>query len=618
MLTEDGARLLFTTPMPKDGVVLQVLQLKLIQSGRYSVRLSDGVSSVVCIGASNTSELFSSGSISEGSIVRVDDCTVVPLPLSRRIPIIMKVSPQEPSTATIGDPVPLHTEEMAVLMGGTSTPPTAAPPVAPKSETANRTVKPEGPFPSASKPAPLTRKHNFDTPVMCSQPVSTPPSRRVVGEIIPITKLNPYISKWSINVRVVAKSPMRTWQKDDGSHSLFTMDLVDSSGEIRAVAFNAEAENFFPKIQLNKGYTVANGQLKFSDKKWNRLNHDYEIILGQYSEIIPLDPQQTSILPHAHFHFTTISSLQGAKLTSYVDVLGVVTQVSEEKELVTKAGKPLKQKVIWIADTTSSSVSITFWASLCDMPEVRNLSVGMIVGVKGLRVGEFSGVVLSATTGTVVIPSPQGYEQEVAFLQKWYKSGMATSCCKLSGRSVVSVLKEARAMKTVADAQVEESEIASNLSIRLTLTFIKKEGILYYPSCGQCSKKLIQVDDAWKCLKCEKNYETPVYRFIMQMRFADHTGSIWASCFDDVSAAILGVTATQLHQLKQKGDDHAVERICTNAQFKQFICKVHVTPRAASGFLRRQRYGIIQATPVSKSFVHNNQVLLQCIRNLLA
>jgi replication factor A1 len=46
----------------------------------------------------------------------------------------------------------------------------------------------------------------------------------------PIANLNMYQSRWTIRARVTAKSEIRTWSNARGEGSLFSIDMLDSSG----------------------------------------------------------------------------------------------------------------------------------------------------------------------------------------------------------------------------------------------------------------------------------------------------------------------------------------------------------------------------------------------------
>ena len=71
--------------------------------------------------------------------------------------------------------------------------------------------------------------------------------------------------------RVTSKSDIRTWNKASGSGKLFSMDLMDESGEIRATAFKEQCDQYYDMIQvcyfLIHGHWTGNKQFYFQTKK---------------------------------------------------------------------------------------------------------------------------------------------------------------------------------------------------------------------------------------------------------------------------------------------------------------------------------------------------------------
>lgn len=65
-----------------------------------------------------------------------------------------------------------------------------------------------------------------------------------------IANLTPYQNKWVIKARVTVKSNIRTWNNAKGEGKLFSMDLMDESGEIRATCFNDACDKYFDVIQV--------------------------------------------------------------------------------------------------------------------------------------------------------------------------------------------------------------------------------------------------------------------------------------------------------------------------------------------------------------------------------
>ena len=79
-----------------------------------------------------------------------------------------------------------------------------------------------------------------------------PPSNLAGQPIYPIVSLTPYQNKWTIKARVTKKSDIRRWSNSRGEGHLFSMDLLDESGEIRATAFKNECDKFEPLAEVDK------------------------------------------------------------------------------------------------------------------------------------------------------------------------------------------------------------------------------------------------------------------------------------------------------------------------------------------------------------------------------
>ena len=61
-----------------------------------------------------------------------------------------------------------------------------------------------------------------------------------------------YDIRWTIKVRITNKSDIRTWSNSRGEGKLFSMDMMDETGEIRGTAFNAECDKFYHMIEVMK------------------------------------------------------------------------------------------------------------------------------------------------------------------------------------------------------------------------------------------------------------------------------------------------------------------------------------------------------------------------------
>ena len=55
---------------------------------------------------------------------------------------------------------------------------------------------------------------------------------------------------------MTSKGDIRTWKKASGSGKLFSMDLMDESGEIRVTAFKEQCDAFYDKAVVGKVFYI--------------------------------------------------------------------------------------------------------------------------------------------------------------------------------------------------------------------------------------------------------------------------------------------------------------------------------------------------------------------------
>lgn len=60
-----------------------------------------------------------------------------------------------------------------------------------------------------------------------------------------------------IKARVANKSGIRTWSNSRGEGKLFSMDLVDVSGEIRATVFRELVDKYYNMMEVSVSYSLA-------------------------------------------------------------------------------------------------------------------------------------------------------------------------------------------------------------------------------------------------------------------------------------------------------------------------------------------------------------------------
>ena len=98
------------------------------------------------------------------------------------------------------------------------------------------------------------------------------------GNIYPIEALSPYAHKWTIKARCTNKSEIKTWHNKNGEGKLFSVNLLDESGEIKATGFNDQCDALYDIFQEGSVYYISNPcKVQLAKKQFSNLNNDYEL-----------------------------------------------------------------------------------------------------------------------------------------------------------------------------------------------------------------------------------------------------------------------------------------------------------------------------------------------------
>ncbi|KAJ3720451.1 hypothetical protein C8R42DRAFT_642889 [Lentinula raphanica] len=113
----------------------------------------------------------------------------------------------------------------------------------------------------------------------------------------PIESLGPYQNNWTIKARIIQKTELKSFSNVRGEGKVFNVTFKDETGEIRATAFNAIADDLYPKLKEGKVYYVSKGKVQ----------NDFEITLEAKTEIE--ECEEASSLPTIKYNFVTLQEL---------------------------------------------------------------------------------------------------------------------------------------------------------------------------------------------------------------------------------------------------------------------------------------------------------------------
>jgi len=112
--------------------------------------------------------------------------------------------------------------------------------------------------------------------------------------IYPIEHLSPYNNKWTIKARVTQKSDIKTWSNQKGEGKLFSVTLMDETGEIKGTAFNTVVDDLFPRLEEGKVYYISRARVNLAKKKFSHLSNEYELTLERQTEVVEVIGSQPS------------------------------------------------------------------------------------------------------------------------------------------------------------------------------------------------------------------------------------------------------------------------------------------------------------------------------------
>ena len=405
-----------------------------------------------------------------------------------------------------------------------------------------------------------------------------------------IEGLSPYAGKWTIKARVTNKSDIRTWHKQNSEGKLFSVNLLDESGEIKATGFNDQCDMLYDTFQEGSVYYISSPcRVQLAKKQFSNLPNDYELTFERDTQVEKAEDQDN--VPQVRYNFTNIGALQDIEKDSTIDVIGVLKEVAAVDTIVSKTTqKPYDKRDLTLVDESGFSVKLTIWGKTATAFDANPES---IVAFKGAKVSDFGGRSLSLLSSGSMAIDPD--ITEAHRLKGWYDSqgrshNFDTHSSMASAGAAGGRPENTKTIASVREENLGMSEDPDYFTVKATIVYIKQDNFAY-PAClsENCSKKVVDNGDGtWRCEKCGINHPRPEYRYIMSLSVNDHTGQLWLSCFDDVGKLVMGMSADQLMELKEN-DTVALEKAFedSNCKTMMFKCRAKM-----DSFQDQQRYVI--------------------------
>ncbi|KAF5306707.1 hypothetical protein FQR65_LT07262 [Abscondita terminalis] len=388
----------------------------------------------------------------------------------------------------------------------------------------------------------------------------------------PISSLSPYQNKWVIKARVSNKSNVRTWSNSRGEGKLFSIDLIDESGEIKATIFRDLVDKFYDLIEIDKVYYISKCQLKVVNKQFNNLKNDYEMTFTNETIVTEcLDP--VSNIPQTRYDFISIDKVAHIEVGTLIDIIGISKSVSDILTFQARStGRELKKREVTLVDQSNTGIALTLWGS-----EAENFdgSSQPVVAIKGAKVGEFGGGKnISTLISSVMKVNPD--IPEAHRLRGWYDNeGMQKTITNISAKSNAGGFQTPWInVKDVQEQNMGQGEKGDYFQFKGTILLYRSEKALYQACPTEdCKKKVIDLQNGmYRCEKCNREFPNFRYLLLGSMNVADWSGNMWLSLFSSEAEKILGMSAQAVGEASEN-DPQGVATIADKAHFKQFIFK---------------------------------------------
>lgn len=385
--------------------------------------------------------------------------------------------------------------------------------------------------------------------------------------------LNSFTSGWCIVARITIKNAVRTYKNAKGEGRVGSIDMMDSSGDIKGTFFNDDCDKWMSTLQVNQVYKIKGGQIKQANEKFNNCSSTNEITFGRDTIFEILSDADA---PKVQYNFVKIDAIEQVEPGQRpIDILALVQRVDPVSNITVKtganAGNQVAKRDILLVDQSMKTIKMTLWDDNINLVD-ENDANAPVIAVKGVRVSDFGGRSLSMTRSSMVEMNPDMPAAHA--LKGWYvNGGKAASFSSLSGGGGGSGKDARKFISDIKGENLGQGEKPDYFSVRAWVTYFKHDGTFCYVANPENKRKVVQQGDNWYDESQQKVIDNPERRYVLSLSASDHTGSSWLSAFNDEGITLLnGTTADQLNEWKDNADPQ-FDSTFHAATFRPYIIK---------------------------------------------
>ena len=371
--------------------------------------------------------------------------------------------------------------------------------------------------------------------------------------------------------------------------------------------FNDVAEKFDNLFEENKVYMLESAQIKpIQNRNYNTTDHNYELTLNQSTKVQEVGESLSRDVPATMYNFARISDLTNKPEKEKVDVIGVILEIRDAKDLVTRAGRQTKKREVQISDSSHCTINVTIWGDKAE--SFPTDAIHKILAVKGAEVSEWQGKSLNVGFSSTFEVEPT-LCKEAEILRDWYaREGIDASTQSLTNSSFTLPSNSTNELISLAEVKQNffTNTVADSIkyfSVEASIIMIKMDNIMYRACPNEtCRRKVAEEPEGsedFKCVKCDKKYPNFTWRYSLQTAIADFTDFHWVTIFEESGNQILGMSADAL---ARKKEDNMVEYEQILDRCKYTLFEFTLKSKVESwNDEKRLRLSIVKATSVDRA-----------------
>lgn len=399
-----------------------------------------------------------------------------------------------------------------------------------------------------------------------------------------LNTLSTFTKDLFILVRCIKKYEKKQFRNNKGSESsVFNFVIIDKEKtQMQVSCFNKTAERLCSFINEGSIYEIIGGYIKLNDHKYNSTKTDYMIALNEDSIVNQI--VDNFEIPTLENEIVPLASISSLKLHTSIDVLVKVINCNEKSSVKSKYGQMSIRKLI-VFDLSNTKVELTLWKQHADLI----VSIGDVLLLKKVKIGEYSGRNISASDDSVISVNPS-----IPILQDKINQLNESS---IDDSNVIDLTRQAAKgddlyskdsqgtenknenIKKQEGAKLSSLLEAYNIEdkvhkVKVYATQFNNNEKNIYAGCPLCRKKLLTENGSLTCPTCKKVIDNPQYYFTISIRFKDYSSDQWIDHFGLVAEKILKTTANDYKKAIDINNSEYFNRICENVEFNCFILTV--------------------------------------------